>query len=186
MAQLYFIRDGIHTHLVLPAELLFERLPSLEKVIGNCNWISTGWGDFHYYGAPNQNRLKGLKALFLPSKAVIEARGLTDPHAGVSPRGRLYEIASTKPILEAVADFVGSHFLVDSNGEPLWVRAKATGEQFYAATGVYTIANTCNNWTARGLHLAGLKTRPFWHFFAGQVERSVLRNGVPQVSTSHS
>jgi hypothetical protein len=37
--------------------------------------------------------------------------------------------------------------------------------------------NTCNNWTSRGLRIAGLRCLPLLNFFPGQVEKSVRRNG---------
>lgn len=184
MSQLFFVRDGIHTYLVLPAEPLFSRLPTLNNYLEVCNWLCLGWGDYRYYGAHRQTTIMGARALLLPTRAVIEIRGIGHPESSFPASARLYAIAANAFVHEAVADFVSRHFRFDKNGDLRWVRARPSGEQFFAASGIYTIANTCNNWTAKGLRVAGIRIRPSWQFLAGQVERSVQRNGFDPLSPS--
>jgi len=73
--------------------------------------------------------------------------------------------------------FVSRYFKFDSSNQLTRVRERANGEQFFESRGVYTIANTCNNWTSYGLRTAGLKLNPLFNIFPGQVERSVRKNG---------
>ena len=69
--NLHVTRDGIHTHLALPAETLFGVIPELRQYFEDCQWIRVGWGDYHYYGAEHQPLWLGLRALFVPTSSVV-------------------------------------------------------------------------------------------------------------------
>ena len=175
--QIYFFRDEIHTHLVLPATALVKNVPALEPQLGNCPWVRIGWGDRNYYGAPVQTNLSALRALLLPSPAVIAVLGIQGIREQVSETNRVYSIDCPEQVVEAVAKFIGSYFVIGPGGQLSLVRDKPDGELFFKARGIYLISNTCNNWTSRGLRIAGLRCQPLLNFLPGQVEQSVRRNG---------
>ena len=77
-AQLHFVRDGIHTHLVLPAASLCALVPQLNPIFGSYQWLRIGWGDYHYYGNEQQTKLMGLRALLLPTSSVVALLGIDD------------------------------------------------------------------------------------------------------------
>ena len=181
--QLYFIRDGIHTHLVLPADYLIRHIPELPEYVGSASWLKVGWGDYRYYGAKKQTLLLALRALFLPTSAVIEAHGMDMAQHQLPNTAKLYAIKTSQQILEAVSVFVCHHFKTDHDRKLVYVRSKPSGELFFASPGIYTFLNTCNNWTSRGLYIAGLKLVPAIHFLPGQVEKSVRKNGYLPVTS---
>ena len=176
-SQIHFFREGIHTHLVLPASLLLDYIPALEDPLKNCPWARIGWGDFQYYGASQQTLLSAARALLLPSTAVISVLGVKSIHEQVSTTNRVYSINSNQVIVDALAQFIANYFKQDPQGQLTQVRGKPSGEVFFKARGIYMFINTCNNWTSRGLRIAGLRCQPLLNFFSGQVEKSVRRNG---------
>jgi len=176
-AQIHFFRDGIHTHLVLPTTVVLKNIPALKEHLQDCPWVRFGWGDFKYYGASQQTFISAMRALFLPSTAVIAVLGINSIRDQISATNRIYSIDSNQTIEEALAGFVASYFKQRSQGQLTQVREKPNGEVFFKARGIYMLTNTCNNWTSRGLRIAGLRCLPLLNFFPGQVEKSVRRNG---------
>jgi hypothetical protein len=175
--QLNFIRDGIHTHLVLPADALLSRVPSLKEYFKGYQWIRVGWGDYRYYGASHQPVWLGLRALFLPTSAVIGLLGTNDINQELSDQATLYSITVNQALMESVALFVSRHVKLDKHQQPTKVRDRHCGTQFFKSHGIYLLLNTCNNWTSYGLSRAGLHLHPMLNFLPGQVERSVRKNG---------
>ena len=176
-SQIHFFREGIHTHLVLPASLLLEYIPALKDQLKNCPWARIGWGDFQYYGASQQTLLSALRALLLPSTAVIAVLGVNSIRDQVSTTNRVYSIDSNRVIADALAQFIADYFKQGPEGQLTQVREKPSGEVFFKARGIYMFINTCNNWTSRGLRIAGLRCLPLLNFLPGQVEQAVRRNG---------
>ncbi len=175
--ELHFIRDGIHTHLALPAEALLSRVPSLKEYFPNCQWIRVGWGDYRYYGAKHQPLWLGLRALLLPTSAVIGLLGTNDLYQELSDQATIYSISVNQALMESVALFINRHIKLDKCHRPTKVRDRYCGTQFFKSRGIYLLLNTCNNWTSYGLSRAGLHLNPMFNFLPGQVERSVRKNG---------
>ena len=175
--ELHFIRDGIHTHLALPAPKLLALVPQLQRYFSNCQWIRIGWGDYRYYGAEHQPFWLGLRALFLPTSAVVGLLGTDDLRETLSESASLYCISLTEGLMDSVALFVSRHFMLDKFDQLIRVRARTCGTQFFKSRGTYLALNTCNNWTSRGLSRAGLDVHPLLTFLPGQVEQAVRENG---------
>ena len=176
-SELHFIRDGIHTHLALPAAKLLALVPQLNEYFSDCKWIRVGWGDYRYYGAEHQPLWLGLRALFLPTSAVVGLLGTDDLQETVSENGHLYSISLSEGLLDSVALFISRHFKLDKFDQLTKVRDRTCGTQFFKSRGTYLALNTCNNWTSHGLSRAGLDVHPLIMFLPGQVERTVRKNG---------
>jgi len=176
-SQLYFSRDGIHTHLVVPSVILLRALPELAEQLQDAEWARIGWGDYRYYGSAQQTLFLGLRALLLPTRATIAVLGIADIDQHRSATSRTYSIDTNLGVIDAVVAFISRHFKVDRSNQLVKVRARDSGEIFFQSRGIYMCINTCNNWTSRGLKIAGLRCLPLFNFLPGQVERSVRRNG---------
>ena len=174
---LHFIRDGIHTHLALPTEILLQAVPQLRSYFTDCQWIRVGWGDYRYYGAEHQPVWLGLRALIIPTSAVVGLLGTNDLSEALSDSATIYSISVNGSLMEAVALFISRHFKLDKSNQPTKVRDRHCGTQFFKSRGIYLALNTCNNWTAYGLSRAGLRLLPMFNFLPGQVERNVRKNG---------
>ena len=176
-SQLYFFRDGIHTHLVVPSAALLRALPELGEQLQDTEWARIGWGDYLYYGSAQQSLMLGLRALLLPTRATIAVLGFADISQHRSNTSRTYSIDTHLGAIDLVIAFISRHFKVDRRNQLIRVRARDSGEIFFQSRGTYMCINTCNNWTSRGLKIAGLRCLPLLNFLPGQVERSVRRNG---------
>jgi len=176
-SQLYFFRDGIHTHLVVPSSALLRVLPELGGQLRDTEWARIGWGDYLYYGSAQQSLMLGLRALLLPTRATIAVLGIADISQHRSATSRTYSIDTNLGVIDAVVAFISRHFKTDKSQQLIKVRTRDSGEIFFQSRGIYMCINTCNNWTSRGLKIAGLRCLPLLNFLPGQVERSVRRNG---------
>ena len=176
-SQIHFFRDGIHTHLVLPATSLLQCIPELKETLQDCPWVRIGWGDFQYYGSSEQTLLSAIRALLLPTSAVIAVLGVKSIREQITATNRIYSIDSHPAVVESLARFISGYFKQGPEGQLDQVRERADGEVFFKSRGTYMIINTCNNWTSRGLRIAGLRCLPLLNFLPGQVEKSVRRNG---------
>jgi len=176
-SKLHFSRDGIHTHLVLPSELLLLYVPDLKRYLEPYAWARVGWGDYAYYGAAHQPLRLALRALLVPTAAVIAVRGLANFGERMSQQQRTYSLNISLQQVDAAARYVASHFAYNAHNQLTHVREKPCGEVFFASTGTYLMFNTCNNWTSRGLKAAGMRCWPLFSFLPSQVEKSVLNNG---------
>ncbi len=176
-SQIHFFREGIHTHLVLPANILLGYIPELKEQLQDSPWARIGWGDFQYYGSSKQTLFAALRALLLPTAAVIAVLKINNIEDQVTSSNRVYSIDCNPKVIDSLARFVSGYFYHSPQGLPPPVREKSNGEVFFKSHGTYLFINTCNNWTSRGLRIAGLRCLPLLHFLPGQVEQAVLRNG---------
>jgi hypothetical protein len=108
---------------------------------------------------------------------VVGLLGTNDLREALSESATLYNLPVSAALIDAVALFVRRYFDFDENQQPIKVRDRYCGTQFFKSQGTYLMLNTCNNWTSQGLKLAGLNLQPMFNFFPGQVERSVRKNG---------
>ena len=181
-SELHLIRDGVHTFLVLPASALIGKLPQLEPYLAPDSLAEVGWGDYHYYGADYQPLWLALKALFMPTASVLSLRSLNNLREGLHDSAKLYRINIGHGLMNSVAQYVSGYFDVDNCGELNILRQIKSGTQFFKSRGTYLLFNSCNHWTSRGLREAGLTMRPQLNFLAGQVERSLKKNGYLPIS----
>lgn len=172
----YMTNNGLHTHFIFPRNDVISRAPYLKDYFPNADLLQLGWGDYHYYGNPMQSRWMGLKALFLPTSAVLGILGLRDLDE-VHINTNIYEIAVEKLGWNKIIDFICSHLKRDSLYQLNLVRINHDNEHFFAAYGTYSILNTCNTWSARALNSAGLSLHLWRAFTARHIEDQVKFNG---------
>ena len=110
MPTLYFTNNGLHTHLVLPSQGLKALVPQLSKYFLDEPWLQLGWGDFGYYGSAKQTKLLGFRALFMPTKAIIGVRSITDITNHFYSQTRIYAIPLPKTAMDATLLFISRYF----------------------------------------------------------------------------
>ena len=169
--------NGLHTHLMVPSDNLKEYVPTLKPYFPDSRWLQVGWGDYQYYGNPQQTKLMGIKALFLPTQAVIGVLAIARPDEKLSRSSRVYSGAIDTFYYQRLLSFIGEYFKLDSSEKMSPIRGNDNGEDFFQAYGTYSILNTCNNWTARVLKAAGLNINPYRSISANYVEISIQENG---------
>ena len=182
MPSLYFTNNGLHTHLLFSAQEVRAYVPTLQAYFPDATWIQIGWGDYQYYGNPEQTKWMGVKALFTPTAAIMGILGVNAIPEDIPKKRKLYKIPLDTGHWNAVLVFVCGHLKLDNANQITEVRVKGNGEVFFEAHGTYTIFNSCNHWTARVLETAGLAMKPRRSFSPNYVEQCVNANGFKAVT----
>lgn len=177
-ARLYVISNGWHTEIALPARALTGPLEVVRNAFPEARYFAFGWGERAFYMSPDPTWTEALRAL-LPARAALLVLGLgmAPPHAFVA--GIHVAALPVSPSgLSTLAGFVWRSFKTTRSGS---LQRLGPGpypsSAFYAASGTYDGAHTCNTWTARALQTAGLPVRSQGVVFAGQVMRQLRAIG---------
>ena len=167
-----FVRtNGAHTDIILPREglqHLFDPsdFPGPER---GQKYLAFGWGHREVYEkVPQWDDL----TFRLTLRAGLGV-GETALHVSREFRPQLTENCKSFRIspaqLRTLQQYMRSSLALDSRGR---VEVSEThyhdNDAFYAGRGTYSVFNTCNTWTVRGLKQAGITTCD-WTPFPGQV-----------------
>ena len=154
------IAGGWHTELALPRDALAGKLAGLAPRISGARYVVFGWGARDYYMARNPDLGDVLRAM-TPGPAVVLVMPLgVAPDAWVGPRNSI-ELHITAAGNSALSEYLWAAVAKDGEGMPRAIAAGPyDGSLFYAGTGTYDLAYTCNTWTAEALRAAGLPVTP--------------------------
>ena len=174
--QIYLVNNGYHVALVLPRDScpygeIFDMPLNLTSPGG---YFYFGWGDRQFYlGTPTVRDIDwsmAVKALFVPSSSVLEVlyiHKILPNKPGVTP------LLVTEDELASLYKYIKKAFSdskkLPEQISPYEIDQAFLGSIFFEANGSYSLFNTCNNWTSRGLKQAGLKTH-LWTPFTWGVE----------------
>jgi hypothetical protein len=168
-ADLYLLRRGRHTDLVLPVEALDAHLSSLLPDVPGARYLVFGFGDRQYVLAFHQNLWHTLLAP-LPGAGLILVTGLKDAPQRIYGADHLLELNATPKQLRAIDGFVWDSLTQDPPGAVRpYLPGKLANNVYYASTHTYHGFYTCNTWTAEALRAGGLPVRSAGVLFAGQV-----------------
>lgn len=124
-------------------------------------WIEFGWGDADFYQATGEDVLLGLKALFVPTGAVMHVHGFNGSPASNFPKSEIIEMHFTPEGYERLLAFIRASFAHDQAGKPIPLGDGLYGlSRFYEGTGTYSMFNTCNTWVAKALAAGGFPIDP--------------------------
>ena len=168
-ADLYLLRRGRHTDLIVPVENLDPHLSSLLPDVPGARYLVFGFGDKQYVLAFHQNLWHTLLAP-LPGPGLILVTGLKDTPERIYGEDHLLALSATPPQLQGVDAFVWASLAQDPPGvvRP-YMPGKLANNVYYASTHTYHGFYTCNTWTADALRAGGLPVRSGGVLFAGQV-----------------
>lgn len=137
-----------HTEVVVPAEWL----PELQPLAPGLAWVTLGFGQRDFFMAERPGVAEALGAM-VPSAAVIRAQFLAAPPAA---RGDV-EMLALRGSRAGLSAFLAAAFAREADGRlapP--VLSGLPGRAFLPAARRYSLAYTCNTWTADALAAAGL------------------------------
>ncbi|MCK5673842.1 MAG: DUF2459 domain-containing protein [Spirochaetales bacterium] len=174
--RIYLVNNGYHIALALPRDScpygdIFDVPFNLS---GKGGFFYFGWGDRQFYlGTPTVRNIDfsmAIKALFSPSSAVLEVLYL---HSLSSDRPGVSSFLVTEDELSDLYEYI-KKYIIDPYGLPEQISSDNIdqafqGSIFFEASGVYSLFNTCNNWTSRGLRKSGINTH-LWTPFTWGVE----------------
>lgn len=125
------------------------------------DWLEFGWGDADFYQAKSESLALGLKALLLPTGAVVHVHGFSGSPATNFPKSEVVELRLTAGGYDRLLAFLRASFARGPKGKvkPLGPGLYGLSE-FYEGTGTYSLFNTCNTWAARALATGGFPVDP--------------------------
>lgn len=170
---LYVIGHGWHTGVVVSGAALNRAVPQLRARFGEPAYYEVGWGDAAFYQSEDVSVGLALQALFLSQGAVLHVVAVPAPPRDYFKKEKIVATCIGEQEEAALIEHIAASFERSSNGDLLPGERGNYGDgQFYRATGHYSLANTCNTWTARSLNEAGLPISPYFK----QTAAPVLRN----------
>lgn len=152
----YVAGHGWHTGLIVPAADLQARFPALKSQFGDTPFLEFGWGDKDFYQAEEITAGVAVKAVLWPTASVMHVAAVSADVRAFFPRSEIHHLCLAPERYAALLDFIAASFRRTGDGALLPGGRGLYGDsRFYEAVGNYTLFNTCNTWTAKGLRSAG-------------------------------
>ncbi len=168
--EIYVVSHGWHTGLVVPARQIQDQLPRLRERFGDAPYIEFGWGDRAFYQAEEYTAGLMLNAVLWPTESVMHVAAVVEKVNEYFPNSEVIPLCLSAAEYASLIGYIANSFLKDEKGEILPLQDGIYGDsQFYAATGYFSLMNTCNRWTAKGLQRAGFDISPMFKLTAGSV-----------------
>jgi uncharacterized protein (TIGR02117 family) len=181
--QIHVLNHGWHTGVVIPATVLQSRLAPLAARFPRASYLEIGWGDAGFYQAKEITSALTLRAIFWPTDSVVHVVGFDLPPAHYFPDSESIPLCLKPEQMALLLQFISDSFALSAEGSLQSLDKGIYGDsQFYRGEGDYSLFNTCNTWTAKGLKSAGLDLCPTFKLTASSVLSSLKSVGSVPVS----
>lgn len=152
--------NGWHSGIVVPrAALPPGRIPEADDFPG-APFLEFAWGDADYYPARDPGVGSALRAALISSAAVVHLAGLPSPPREVFPTAEIVALRLAPEGFAALIEYLHAAFAREGRVRtPPAAGGLYPFSRFYPATGRFSMFNTCNTWSARGMAAAGLGVR---------------------------
>src|SRR5215813_1806227 len=174
-ASIFVVTHHWHTGIAVPiGDVPAERWPAA-SVFAGAELVEVGWGDRHFWMAPQETIGLAVKAAVASEASVLRVLWFDGPVEQALPASDIVELSVSRTGLAALVDFVSDSYARSAAGEPIdlgpagWPRSR-----FYLATGRYHLFTTSNRWTARAL------IRAEFPFSAGSSRPAASSAGPPR------
>ena len=175
--RMFVVSHGWHTGIVIPAQDLNLSIPELRERFGDVAYYEIGWGDNGFYQSQEITAGLTLQAMFWSQGAVIHIVAVPDSPKDYFSKSEVIDTCLTDKEAASIRSYIANSFAHDANGR---VTRRAQGiygdSQFYDGKGRFSLLNTCNAWTAKGLENAGLDISPEFNLTAGSVMEYLRAN----------
>jgi len=152
----YVIEQGWHAEIALPVEELGPDLEFYKTIFPGARVIMFGYGKKTFITAPVQSFSEYILGP-VPGPAAIQVVGIRATPDKAYPPENVITLALPHGGSEALSSYLWHDLAKDASGKPqILSRSTNPDGLFYAAASQYTLAHTCNTWTADVLHAAGL------------------------------
>jgi uncharacterized protein (TIGR02117 family) len=172
--QIWVLDSGWHTGLILSRTELGASLAGLLQPPENARYFMFGWGNRKFYMAPEPTLGMDMAALFPSPSVVLVETCTTPPRACYTSAVKFLSVSVTRSGLDRLDGYLADALQTDAHGRlvPLAAGPDA-GSEFYASGLSYDAFHTCNTWTAKALHTAGLPVDYHGVIFADQLWRQL-------------
>jgi uncharacterized protein (TIGR02117 family) len=176
----YLITGGWHTEIGLSRSAARALPRALLDGFPDARYLVFGWGERGYYTSPDPGVGDALRAL-APGPAALLVVPLSAPPTEAFKDESVLTLPVSSPGIERLDAYLGGYVATDVDGRPRLIGpGPERGSAFYASTGDYSIARTCNTWTAEALHVAGLPVDAAGVVFASQVRDEAQPLALPR------
>ena len=167
---IYVVGHGWHTGIVMRRhDIPTEAWPEHSR-FPTARFLEVAWGDDAFYRSPNPGVVLAVKAALDSEASVLHVAGFDQAPAAQFPSAEIIAVDLSERGLETLARFVSRAYARDAAGQPIELGPGLyPGSRFYAATGRYSLFNTCNRWIAEALRAAGCPITPVWAVTAGNL-----------------
>jgi hypothetical protein len=164
-----------HTSLLIPARWFRDQSPQLAPLAEGLLWVRIGFGDGDYFTGVRKSTWHATLALFASRYAALQWLDYAEsPFGDVTADERVALKATNIPALIA---FITETIAFNDSQQPRQLYNPDTDSGlFFLAKPDYSLAYTCNSWTAQALRAAGISL-PAKHYVR---RRSVMRDGAKQ------
>lgn len=170
LQTLYVIASGWHTEIGVAADALSGPLARMQREFPHARYLVFGWGEREYYMAPNPGLGDLLRALLPAPSVMLVIPTEHSPASFFAGKANLFALPVAQQGLDRLSRFLWDYL---DTGVQQQTRRIGNGpyreSAFYASKGTYSLANTCNTWTAEALRVAGLPVSPAGVVSAGQL-----------------
>jgi uncharacterized protein (TIGR02117 family) len=133
------------------------------------DWLEFGWGDADFYQDRGESFLLGLKAVLLPTGAVMHVHAFSGAPSSNFSKSEVLELPLTDGGYASLLAFLRAAFKRDEGGRVASLGPGLYGlSRFYAAEGTYHAFHTCNTWAAEALAAGGFPIEPAGVLTVGQ------------------
>jgi len=158
---IYLVSHGWHAGIVLRRAEIPDGIWPVAGDFSDAQYLELGWGDMDYYQTPNAHIGFILKAALLPTASVLHIVGFSSPVSAYFPYSEIIKIELSSADFEYLSRIIAASFARDKAGNIMSLGHGLYGNsRFFLSGETYHLFNTCNVWTARALHAAGLPITP--------------------------
>lgn len=176
--SIYLVDHGWHAGLVVPiAQVPPELWPERLDFPGS-TYLEIGWGDEAFYRDNDPSIGTTLKAALIPTSSVLHVVGFDEPVERYFPGSEIIRIEVTPEGFAKLCRFIHDSYKREKSGVASSLGPGLYGHsQFYRAIGSYSLARTCNTWTAQALQAGGCPISPAGVIRIGELLSRVRRFG---------
>ncbi len=166
--QIYIVNHGKHTGIILhKQDIPVSAWPEQQDFPG-ATYLEVGWGDKDYYQIPEPHVGILLKAVLIPTPAVLHVVGFSQAPAYYFFGSELIRLQLTEADFENLIRYIGSSFARNRNERAFPLRKGLYGQSFfYLSKENYHLLKTCNVWVANALIASGKPVNPWFSVTAG-------------------
>jgi uncharacterized protein (TIGR02117 family) len=178
---IYVIGHGWHTSLVVQRADIPDGLWPEHHDFPQATYLEIAWGDKDFYQAKEPSFALALQAAVKSTGSVLHIVGFTLPPEAYFPTSDVFAVRLSPSGFAALSTFIHDTYKRDAQGRTISLGQGWYGDStFYLAEGRYHLFNTCNNWLARALQVAGAPIDPASAMTAGNVLSQVRQFGTDQ------
>jgi len=161
VSSVYLIGHGWHTGIAVKQADIPHHLWPERQDFSDAEYLEVGWGDREFYQAPRSSLALALKAAFASRGSVLHVIGFQGPVTRYFSGLEVIELKLSSHGRDRLVRYVHDTFAREGGSAaaslgPGFYRQS----RFYPARGTFSLANTCNTWTAKALQAAGYSITP--------------------------